>query len=296
MIADPELISQLADATSPAMTHAQFIKAFKLVIEMVRKLEMGNEKDFKMMQAAIDALGAKLAADNSADALDMRSQCESMLQEWAAKIEDKVMAMDAALDAVEDGEDGKDGADARPEDVAPLVVPLVLAALPPDEEDTGDEIIAKINGANDLIEPGAVRGLAELERQVGENNKNGTGGSRVGWGAHPLVVKGLGSVIDKNTRVIDFEGSGISSVARSKDGVVTVTVSGGSSSFAVLLPTGTVDGTNKVFTFTSTPVVVILDNTNVMNKTNRAPDSTINWTGATTITLKVAPTFNIFAF
>lgn len=284
----------LAAMDAQAMTQEEFVKAFEVVRQMITNLQLNNQKEFKLMQGAIDTLSVKLAADNSSDAQEMRNMCELMMQEWAAKIEIKVMEMDAAMDAADEKiEAMEDGEDARPEDVAPLVVPLVLAALPPDVEETGDEIIAKINDANDLIEPGAVRGLAELERQVGENTKNGTTG-RIGWGAHPLVVKGLGSVIDKNTRVIDFEGSGVSSVTKSRDGIVTVTVSGGSGSFAVLVPTGTVNGINKTFVFTSTPQVIVLDNGNIMNKVSK--DATVNWTGTTTVILTQAPNSNIFGF
>lgn len=68
----------------------------------------------------------------------------------------------------------------------------------------------------------------------------------------------------------------------------------GGGSFSVLVPTGTVNGTNRTFVFGTAPQVVILDNGNIMNKVSS--DGTINWTGTTTIVLAQAPNFNIFAF
>lgn len=59
------------------------------------------------------------------------------------------------------------------------------------------------------------------------------------------------------------------------------------------VPIGTVDGTNQTFTFTAAPNVIVVDNTNVMNKTSA--DGTSNWTGTTVVVMKVAPTYNIFS-
>lgn len=56
--------------------------------------------------------------------------------------------------------------------------------------------------------------------------------------------------------------------------------------------TGTVDGSNTVFNFTSEPQAIVVDG-QLLQKT--ASDSTVNWTGTTTITLLVAPTRDIFA-
>ncbi len=56
--------------------------------------------------------------------------------------------------------------------------------------------------------------------------------------------------------------------------------------------TGTVNGSNTVFDFTSAPQAIVVDG-QLLQKT--ASDSTVNWTGTTTITLLVAPTRDIFA-
>lgn len=68
--------------------------------------------------------------------------------------------------------------------------------------------------------------------------------------------------------------------------------SGGS--FAVQVPTGTVDGSNRTFVFTTAPSVIVLDNGNFMNKVSA--DGTVNWTGTTNVVLNQAPSFNIYGF
>lgn len=65
--------------------------------------------------------------------------------------------------------------------------------------------------------------------------------------------------------------------------------SGGSSGFQQA--TGTVNGTNKVFTFSVAPTAIIVDGA-TLQQTEQG--GTINWTGTTNVTLAVAPTQSIF--
>lgn len=72
--------------------------------------------------------------------------------------------------------------------------------------------------------------------------------------------------------------------------LVKVVGGGGGSGFQI--PTGTVDGSNKTFVFTTAPNAIVLDGT-TLQQTEQ--DGTTNWTGTTTITLLVAPQNSIFA-
>lgn len=65
----------------------------------------------------------------------------------------------------------------------------------------------------------------------------------------------------------------------------------GSTTYEV--PTGTVNGVNTSFVFATAPSVVVVDGV-AMQKT--ATDGTTNWTGTTTISLTIAPTFDVFGF
>lgn len=68
-----------------------------------------------------------------------------------------------------------------------------------------------------------------------------------------------------------------------------VSATGGGGGF--LAATGTVDGSNAIFVFTSAPSIVTVDN---VPKQKTSSDGTVNWTGTTTITLTIAPNYDIF--
>lgn len=66
------------------------------------------------------------------------------------------------------------------------------------------------------------------------------------------------------------------------------------SGISILVPTGTVNGSNTTFVWSAAPNVIALDNGNFMNKVSS--DGTVNWTGTTTTVLNQAPNFNIYGF
>ena len=71
--------------------------------------------------------------------------------------------------------------------------------------------------------------------------------------------------------------------------LLTPLASGGAS---IQVPTGTVDGSNSTFTFTSAPTLICVDQGRFMQQTSS--DGTVNWTGTTVVVLTVAPTFDVF--
>ncbi len=74
---------------------------------------------------------------------------------------------------------------------------------------------------------------------------------------------------------------------------ITVTATGGTGGFQQ--PTsGVVDGSNQVFTWTTAPTVIVVDQGRAMQKVSS--DGSVNWVAVgTTTTLTVAPNFDIFA-
>lgn len=287
---DPRLkkMQDIFDLVQESITRDEFVAAFEVLRKKVAAMQAGNEKDLALMKGAIDALAEKLRTDNSADAAQMRRECDAMMAECDSLMT-TMETLIQKVSAFKQAKNGTPGKHADPEMVAALVLPRVLQALPPDIEETPDELVGKINSADVLIAKDSVEGLADLEKAVNEKTGNTT---RVGWGAHPLVVQGLGVVIDKNTRVIDFEGSGVSSVVRSKDGVVTVTLSGGSGGSAFQRPlSGALTGTN---TWTTAPNVLVIDG---VPRQKVQTDGTVMWTGTLTTVLTNAPlpTFDIFS-
>jgi hypothetical protein len=92
-----------------------------------------------------------------------------------------------------------------------------------------------------------------FKKLVKEIKNTSSSQSRVGWGAHPLLIKDDGAVIDKVARIINFTGG---NVTRDRDGTINVPVGGGGT---WLTPTGTVNGSNTVFTVATEPTMVVSD-------------------------------------
>lgn len=117
------------------------------------------------------------------------------------------------------------------------------------------------------------------------------GGGSGGSGSPLTVTDGITPVV--NVTTLNFTSG--ATVTNAGGGQANVALTGGAS-ITVQIPTGTIDGTNKIFVFGSAPSVIVVDNASTMNKTNKAPDSTANWSGTTTVTMLVAPTFNIYGY
>ena len=64
-----------------------------------------------------------------------------------------------------------------------------------------------------------------------------------------------------------------------------------SSGASFLAATGTVNGSNTSFTFTSAPSIIYVDG---VAKQKTASDSSVNWSGTTSVSLTIAPNFDIF--
>lgn len=89
----------------------------------------------------------------------------------------------------------------------------------------------------------------------------------------------------------DTVGAGSGITITNTNGVRVISASGGA---GFQVPTGTVNGVNQTFVFTTAPNVIVVDQGRAMQRVSS--DGTVNWTLAgTTATLSVAPTFDIYA-
>lgn len=73
--------------------------------------------------------------------------------------------------------------------------------------------------------------------------------------------------------------------------VTTATGGGGSGTFGIISYTGTVNGSNTSFTFSSAPVILYIDHVPYQKTSS---DGTVNWTGTTSVTLTIAPINDLF--
>lgn len=164
-----------------------------------------------------------------------------------------------------DGRDGRDGVDGvNGQDGSP---------------DTPDEIIEKINSSSLIIKKERIEGLVDALSNI----FHGIGGSVA------ITTSFFNGLRAKNLTIV-----GATATQQGDTVFVTVPSSGGGGGGGgpFQQPTGIVNGTNKVFVFTTAPNIIAVDNGRVMQKVSS--DGTVNWTGTTTVTLTIAPTFDIF--
>lgn len=170
-------------------------------------------------------------------------------------------------------------------------------------------LAAGFRGGGDVVTAGSnitITTLPSGQKQIASTGGGGGGGS--GYQAATGTVDGSNTIFVFATEPTAISVDGQSLQKTSSDGTVnwtgtttiTLTVApnrdifgtaavGGSGYQAA---TGTVDGSNTIFGFTSAPSAIMVDG-QPLQKT--ASDGTVNWTGTTTITLSVAPTRDIFA-
>lgn len=111
-----------------------------------------------------------------------------------------------------------------------------------------------------------------------------------------IWLKGNSSVLSRYTDINIKQGSNMTITAATNDTTKTTDItfasSGGGGGGGYQSATGTVDGSNKIFDFSTEPNAIVVDGISMQKVQS---DTTVNWTGTTTITLTVAPNFDIYA-
>lgn len=231
-------LEALLKLVDESISKEEFVQSFNIVIKLVQDLKGSNKEEFELMRRAFDVFAAKLEDDSTTTLASFKAQMQDAVTAQIDRVTKR-------LASVKDGKPGPKGDRGEPG--------KSIEGKPGKNGDviTGDEIIKKINKADAYISKDAVQGMAELEKAVKEKTGNTT---RIGWGAHPLTIKGLGVTIDKNARVINFKGTAITSVARAADGTINVTIDQAGASGTLVseeVPTNSGDDLN--FTLAHTP-------------------------------------------
>lgn len=144
-------------------------------------------------------------------------------------------------------------------------------------EETGSTIVDKINGLSTAKEDDKI-GIEHIKGLTDElYNIRISSGSTSGGRGHG----GVGLQVVSHDASLTGDGT--------PGNPLKTVVSAASAGYQV--PTGTVNGTNKIFVFTTAPTVVSVDG---VCRRKTSSDSTVNWTGTTTITLTIAPNFDMF--
>lgn len=242
-------MSDLYEMMNDGLSRSEFEEAFIAVVDLVKDVRQGINDDIAEFKEELRSFSEKMKEESNTGNLSFKETLQGMVEDTLDTMEQRVLALKDGETPVkgihyEDGYtpekgvdyfDGENGNDGSP--------------------DTGDDIIAKIHESEALIDISKIAGLEELEQRLGASAGEGGG---AGWGAHPLRIENSSNAaIEKVARTIRYKGAGVS-VARTKDGVVEVTIGGGAAS-TPLTPTGAVNGSNTVFTVVSEPSSVVAD-------------------------------------
>lgn len=171
--------------------------------------------------------------------------------------------------------------------------------------ETPDEIVDKFNASSKTISQDKIEGLitllADLKR-IAVANANSfpvTTSFFNGLRAKNLNIVGATARLNGDTvNITGASGGQVNSVVAGTGISVDNTdpinpiVSATGSATGYQSPTGTVNGINTVFVFLIAPNALVVDGVPLRKV---ATDGTVNWTGTTSITLTVAPNFDIYA-
>ncbi len=221
-----QLLQEHVALLGKMVTRTELNKAFEDVLKFVRDLKTSNSQEFSLIKSSISMLAAKLDKDIKDD---LEATKQSSLDKINKALKDQENGMKFLYDkvaALENGEDGEDGVEG-PQGIAGK------DADPIDYQRIIDEVTAQIPKPKD-----------------GQN-----GVSRIGWGAHPLVIAKAGVIKEKVARHINFKGTAVTSVTRNPDGTVDVTLTAGGAggATAVWEEVPTDSGNQLAFTLAHTP-------------------------------------------
>ncbi len=185
-----------------------------------------------------------------------------------------------------DGRDGKDGSSDTADQVRDKLESLT--------EDNRLDISA-IKGLDvnyidrktlqDEIEILAQR--TQLLIQIATQRSN-TSSTSTGSAGHTIQDEGIS--LAARTK-LNFVGAGVAVTDDVGNNATLVTISTSAGAGFQAPSSGVVNGTNTVFVFAVAPNAVSVDGVSLRKV---ASDTTVSWTGTTTITLSVAPTFDIY--
>ncbi len=235
-----EKMASLYKMASEGISRQEFLDSFKNVVAIVTKtnLEMLKRNDdslaklTKEMQSLYAEIKTIVAKDAEVLKVELTTKIDRALkeQEQGMKfIYDKVSKIKEGSDGLK-GRDGMNGSTPTRSELLALITPLIPQA---------------VNGKDAILDEEAI--LEKLRARIPAQT------TRVGWGAHPLVIAQSGTIKEKVARHINFKGTGVSSVVRNADGTVDVTITAGGAGGATQVYNEVVSGNTQTFTLANTP-------------------------------------------
>lgn len=182
------------------------------------------------------------------------------------------------------GEDGKPPSDER---LLALIAKVLPPPIPPKDgkTHTKEELVA-------IIAPLIKQEFTPVVEKAPELGSEKPSFDQIVGIVTPIIRRMM-----TETRKGWFGGGAGGDLVGAGDGVTITTNAIGrkiiSASFTPIAPTGTVNGSNQTFVFSTAPSTIVVDG---VPKRKTQSDGTANWTGTTTVVLAVAPNFDVYGF
>lgn len=244
------------------VTEEEFLKNFKQVLDIFANLKTANEQQ---RQEMLDLLNRKIAEIDKIVNSDIKT-IKSEILDYTKQILNTLQKqneneLNFIRDKVRNLQNGKDADETK-------IIQNVLSQIQlPEQKDVILDTPLQIRDKLETLEGDeklAIDAIRDLRKELDELKKQKLGSTHIG-GIRYLAGTGVtieGNVISTSATTVGYQ-----------------------------VPTGTVDGSNKTFVFTSAPNVIVVDGL-TLRKTQA--DGTANWTGTTTITLTIAPTYEVY--
>ena len=238
-----------------SMTREEFLSAFKEVVAYVKNIDIKTENaihnEFKTISESVKTAVSRMENENKGNVTQELETAKTELENNMNKmlLEHEAMMSEATskIDSIKNGENGKDGQGIDEQ----AVVQQIISLMPIPEEETPEEIrdmLETLEG-NERLDISAIKGVDELKDQM-KVTQTVTGGARGMF----LYINGVKQGI---VSMMNIVGTGVATSV--VGGLLTITITGGSGGSSIETPTGTVDGSNLIFTVTQTPLYTIVD-------------------------------------
>jgi len=259
---DDKKLKQLEDLLKllqDGVTKEEFVTSFENCVHLITTFAEKTTSNLKDFKAELTRLGEQLQEDNGADLASLKDQAldltDALTKDINATLDAQVQKVDraiAGIPEVTDGYtpvkgvdyfDGAPGANGSP--------------------DTAIEVRDKLETleGKERLKRSAIDGLDDFLAKIEKDVK--AAGSRISPGRSLLQLYVSGAKKGAVQYVNFIAGTGVTLAYAYANGRndITINASGGGGALAVLTATGTVDDSNTVFTFVSTPTLVIVNGT-----------------------------------
>lgn len=234
-----ELLKTLSTLDPDRLTRDEFVNSFKHVLQLVSTISESNKTEWVLIQSAFQMFSDRLQENTSAEMSKTKEEIKVLTQKFTSLLESKVKEVDQKLASV------KNGLDADEE----KIVSEVLSQIKFPEQkaqilDTPEEIRNKLEvlEEDERLDISFIKGFEDKLKKFAKKSD--------------VMISGRGPLW--NLQDVDTTGLQVNQALK-WDGVKWIPFTPSGAGLSVLAATGTINDSNKTFTFASSPTFVVVN-------------------------------------